>query len=246
MNPIDNQNLDSHAADAFAWRYGMLGLADLNDTSGRSNSDDGAGRSIATGGLHLLAGVDMTLQCTLAGIEAIRGLLGIAKGTLDSWLEQSGNTATRMRWTGLWDNLLDQIVDVAKQSGVGEVNLLHSSSGVLRIPFFNVSVHANGEEHHFFTLGVGIHRIMGEGTDSNTLQGLVVVSPKAHHGVCWLEALGPWAAELESDVDLEFSAREQHEILAARIDQFEGTLNLLGSQLHTFRDCFDECTRVVL
>jgi hypothetical protein len=239
MNPDLQYQSDIRGNPGFlSWQNGGIELSQaistayLQGSSFRENGYREKGYSLNSG--EAFTQLELIFKFALNGLEAVRLMIPSIRDILDAFSEAE-NQPSRQYWASRLDLVLEQLSEMAQDSEIGGVNLIHNKKSRLQIPYFVTDIRSDGGHYNFATVGISIspiHETLKDG--SPRFIGIFILSTSESGSVFWLSSLNVWMEnQLESDWDDEALKQEVNQ-LRERLDQMENMLNHMESQFHEY------------
>lgn len=177
---------------------------------------------------------ELIFKFALNGLKGIRLMIPGIRSILDAF-DESETLKSRQYWASQLDLILDQVFQLAQDSEIGGVNLLHNDKSCLEIPYFVTDIHSDEGRYNFATVGISIspiHETLKDG--SNRFVGIFILSTAETGSVFWLSSLNMWMEnQFQSDWD-DAALQEEVDLLRERLDQLETMLSRLEDQYHEY------------
>ena len=217
------------------WQNGGIELSRVDASvyhKGSSKREPGCQQeSYPLDGSKAFAQLGLIFNFAINGLQGIRSMIPNIHNILDAF-SAAETDQSRHYWGKQLDDTLEMLAQMAQDSEIEEVNLLHNGKSLFELPYFVTEIRAdNGEYYNFATVGISMSSVRETMTDGNDrFVGIFVLSTSDPESVFWLSSLNLW---MDNQVHTDWKETELDEevnLLRERLGNLETMLSRMESQ----------------
>ena len=165
------------------------------------------------------------------GLQGIRSMIPNIRNMLDAF-STAETEQSRHYWGKQLDDTLEMLAQMARDSEIEGVNLLHNGKSLFELPYFVTEIRAdNGEYYNFATVGISISPVCETMTDGeDRFVGVFVLSTSDPESVFWLSSLNLWMDNQVHSDWKETELEQEVDLLRERLDKLENMLSRMEEQ----------------